>query len=189
MPQTSVTDTNRVVGTSVGATAGFKVREVAPSCTPLLKSPPRAVESTSRYPRSSWNHRCGVSSGGLRRYQRQAAGQHTWSNRSFHTIALAVSVAVAPGTPVLIGGGMPSRDGKALVYAFLTVRRSGSRRGTKPRRQNRAVEPGTAMTNAEVPKHEGMTKHEARTRGTTYESALKPSTFGFPSGFRLRSSI
>ncbi len=45
----------------------------------------------------------------------------------FHVYSACTSVSVADGERVLISGGMPSRDGKRVVYAFLMARRTGIR--------------------------------------------------------------
>jgi type II secretory pathway component GspD/PulD (secretin) len=39
----------------------------------------------------------------------------------FHVYSASTSVSVQSGKRVLLGGGMPSRDGKKLVYAFVTA--------------------------------------------------------------------
>jgi hypothetical protein len=39
----------------------------------------------------------------------------------FHVYATSTSVSLAPGRRVLVGGGMPSRDGKRAVYLFVTA--------------------------------------------------------------------
>ena len=49
--------------------------------------------------------------------------QHlTMKQPFFHTQTLSTSVQVKDGAMVLAGGGMPSRDGKKAVYAFVTAR-------------------------------------------------------------------
>jgi hypothetical protein len=40
----------------------------------------------------------------------------------FHTYSISSQVVTTSGKTVIVGGGMPSRDGKSMVYAFLTVR-------------------------------------------------------------------
>ncbi len=40
---------------------------------------------------------------------------------SFHVYSTATTVLLASGRRVLVGGGMPSRDGKRLVYLFVTA--------------------------------------------------------------------
>jgi type II secretory pathway component GspD/PulD (secretin) len=39
----------------------------------------------------------------------------------FHVYSTSTSVSLASGKRVLVGGGMPSRDGKRLVYLFITA--------------------------------------------------------------------
>jgi Flp pilus assembly secretin CpaC len=39
----------------------------------------------------------------------------------FHVYATSTTVALARGRRVLVGGGMPSRDGKRAVYLFVTA--------------------------------------------------------------------
>ena len=39
----------------------------------------------------------------------------------FHVYSTSTSVSLAPGRRILIGGGMPSRDGKRAVYLFATA--------------------------------------------------------------------
>lgn len=43
----------------------------------------------------------------------------------FYAYTVNTQVSVADGATVLIGGGMPSRDGKGLIYSFVTVRLVG----------------------------------------------------------------
>ena len=54
-----------------------------------------------------------------------AAGkeQHlTMKQPFFHTQQFSTSVQIRDGATVLVGGGMPSRDGKKAVYAFVTAK-------------------------------------------------------------------
>jgi len=43
----------------------------------------------------------------------------------FHAYALSTSVSINNGQKILVGGGMPSRDGKRSVYAFITAKLIG----------------------------------------------------------------
>jgi type II secretory pathway component GspD/PulD (secretin) len=55
---------------------------------------------------------------------RQAAGKERAAQPRqpfFHIYATSTSVSLASGRRVLVGGGMPSRDGKRLVYLFVTA--------------------------------------------------------------------
>ena len=55
---------------------------------------------------------------------RDAAGKEHPSQMKqpfFHIYSTSTSVSLASGKRVLVGGGMPSRDGKRMVYLFLTA--------------------------------------------------------------------
>jgi hypothetical protein len=55
---------------------------------------------------------------------REAAGKERAAQPRqpfFHAYSTATSVELAPGRRMLVGGGMPSRDGKRAVYLFVTV--------------------------------------------------------------------
>lgn len=45
----------------------------------------------------------------------------------FHVYTGSISISIADGARVLMGGGMPSRDGKRIVYMFVSARRVGLR--------------------------------------------------------------